>query len=62
MFSFLAELDCGGLKCTHGPTVQFRPPQCKDLSFKLFLKPLSSDICNQNGGPVDGADEDLPQG
>ena len=29
---------------------------------KLFLKPLSSDICNQNGGPVDGADQDLPQG
>ena len=29
---------------------------------KLFLKPLGSDICNQNGGPVDGADEDLPQG
>ena len=42
--------------------VKFRPPQCEDLSFKLFLKPLSSDICNQNGGPVDGADQDLPQG
>ena len=37
-------------------------PHSVRTQFKLFLKPLGSDICNQNGGPVDGADEDLPQG